>query len=269
MRLVGTTPVTGTTMVRQLWGLGLRRGQVVLVHTSLSRLGWVCGGAQTVIEALLEVLGPQGTLMMPTHTSDNSDPAHWSNPPVPESWWQTIREQTPPYDPRTSPTRGMGAVAELFRTWPGVQRSAHPQVSFAALGPHADYLVDDHVLEEGLGERSPLGRLYALDGRVLLLGTGHEHNTSLHLSEHRAAWPGKRWHQEGAAVWEGGQRRWRTFETLEVDPDDFGRIGAAWEASEGAVGHFTRGEVGQGQAILMRQRALVEFGTRWMSEHRR
>ena len=72
MRLVGAAPITGATIVGELWALGLRRGQVVLVHASLSRLGWICGGPQAVIESLLEVLGPQGTLMMPTHTTDNS-----------------------------------------------------------------------------------------------------------------------------------------------------------------------------------------------------
>jgi aminoglycoside 3-N-acetyltransferase len=269
MRLVGAVPVTSASLVGQLWGLGLRRGQVVLAHSSLSRLGWVCGGAQAVIEALLEVLGPQGTLVMPTHTSENSEPSRWCNPPVPESWWPVIREQMPPYDPRTSPTCAMGAIAELFRTWPGVQRSAHPQVSFAALGPEADHIVDDHILDDGLGDRSPLGRLYGLDGHVLLIGTGHEHNTSLHLSEHRAAWPGKRWHEEGAAVWEGGTRRWRTFESLVLDSDDFARVGAAWEASEAAQGQWTRGTLGEGQAVLMRQRPLVDFAAGWMHEHRR
>jgi aminoglycoside 3-N-acetyltransferase len=269
MRLVGAAPITGATIVGELWALGLRRGQVVLVHASLSRIGWICGGPQAVIESLLEVLGPQGTLMMPTHTTDNSEPSLWSNPPVPEPWWPMIRDQTPPYDPRTTPSRRMGALAELFRTWPGVQRSAHPQHSFAALGPHADYLVDDHVLDEGLGDRSPLGRLYALDGRVLLLGVGHANNTSLHLAEHRAAWPGKRWEQQGAAVWEGGHRRWRAFEGLDYDSDDFERLGAAWEADEASVGAWTRGPLGDGQATLLRQRPLIDFAGPWMCEHRR
>jgi aminoglycoside 3-N-acetyltransferase len=185
-------PLTAHSLADALRRCGMAEGQTVLVHMAMSKLSWVVGGAQAVIMAFLDVLGPTGTLMMPTHTTYNTDPAEWQHPPVPESWWQTIRNHTPAYDPRTSPTRIMGAVPELFRTWPGVIRSAHPVTSFAALGPNARYLIDDHVLEEETGERSPVGRLYELDGEVLLLGVEHWNNTSLHLAEYRANYPGKR-----------------------------------------------------------------------------
>ena len=141
------------------------------------------------MQGLLDALGPDGTLVVPTHTSGNSDPASWANPPVPEDWWPVIREQMPAFDPRITPSPHMGAIAEVVRTWPGACRSGHPQVSFAAVGPQAEAVTAGHALESGFGERSPLGRVHELDGDVLLLGAGHGSNSSLHLAEHRVPAP--------------------------------------------------------------------------------
>ena len=159
---------------------------------AMSKLGFVIGGAEAVIMALLAAVGESGTIMMVTNSSNNTDPSAWQNPPVPEAWWQPIRDHTPGYNPLTTPTRVMGQVPELFRNWPGTLRSAHPAFSLAALGPNAPYLVADHALEEGSGDRSPLGKLYEIDGHILLLGVDHWNNTSLHLAEFRANYPGKR-----------------------------------------------------------------------------
>ena len=125
-------PITVMTLVTHLAACGLGAGQTVLVHTRLSALGWVVGGAQAVIQALLQVLGPTGTLMMPSQTWKNLDGSSGVHGHVPEAWWPTIRAHWPAYDPATTPPIGMGVVAELFRTWPGVQRSQHPVRSFAA-----------------------------------------------------------------------------------------------------------------------------------------
>ncbi|HTE59814.1 MAG TPA: AAC(3) family N-acetyltransferase [Solirubrobacteraceae bacterium] len=255
-------PVTREGLAADLGRLGVRPGGVLLVHSSLSSLGWVCGGAQAVVEALLDALGPDGTLVVPTHTTGNSDPSSWQAPPVPEDWWPVIRATMPPYDPVITPARGLGVVTELARTWPGARRSAHPQDSFAAIGPHADEVTAGHTPASGFGERSPLARIHDLDGDVLLLGVGHGSNTSLHLAEHRV--PDPRREAYGAAVMGPDGRRWATWEDVVADETDFERLGAAFDAT----GATRVGSVGAGAARLMRQRELVAFAVAWMVEHR-
>ncbi len=258
-------PATARSLTEDLRALGVRDGMTMIVHSSMSRLGWVAGGPRAVVDGLLDALGAAGTLVMPTHSGDLSEPALWRNPPVPEVWWQTIREEMPAYDPRLTPTRHMGAVVECFRHYPAVQRSNHPQLSFAALGPNAGKITANHSLEHPLGEGSPLARLYDADGRILLLGANHTSNTSLHLAEYRAEYPGKEWSEQGAPVIVDGERRWVTFEDLEGDDADFAEIGTAFAAS----GAQRRGRVGSGQALHMGMRDLVDFATAWMTARRR
>src|SRR5512146_2871888 len=85
-------PRTRESLAHDFRTLGVEPGMVVIVHSSLSAIGWVCGGAVAVIQALLDVLTPLGTLVMPAHSGELSDPAQWHHPPVPESWWSVIRE---------------------------------------------------------------------------------------------------------------------------------------------------------------------------------
>jgi aminoglycoside 3-N-acetyltransferase len=259
-------PVTAESLAADLSTLGVEAGMTLLVHSSLSALGWVCGGPVTVILALEKVLGPEGTLVMPTHSGDLSDPAEWENPPVPQSWWSSIRQTMPPYDANLTPSRRMGVIPETFRTQKGVLRSLHPQFSFAAQGPLAATITNNHALEFGMGNASPVGRLYDADGWVLLLGVGHDSNSSLHLAEYRANYLGKRIKTFGAPMLVNGQREWVRFPDVDLDIDDFETIGKRFAQETAWV---KEGRVAGAAALLMPQRQLVDYAVQWMERNRR
>lgn len=244
---------------------GVRNGQTIMVHTSLKSLGFVCGGAQTIIEALIESVGRDGTIMMPAQSWKNLDPAsgvHWEEP---VEWWDIIRENWPAYDKDITPTNTMGAVAEMFRKWPGTLRSDHPARSVAANGKNAEYLTSGHDLSDIFGESSPIGKLYALNGYVLLLGVGYDKNTSLHLADVRAEYPGKHNCTEYSAIKENGKRVWKEYSTLYVDGEDFTRIGEDFE-KEFLVKQTI---LGNGTMKFMKQRELVDFAVKWIEKNRK
>jgi aminoglycoside 3-N-acetyltransferase len=260
-------PVTRSGLVRDLQALGVEPGMVLIVHSSLSALGWVAGGPVAVILALEDVLRTYGTLVMPTHTGHLSDPGGWVNPAVPDAWWDEIRSSMPAFDPDLTPSRGMGQIPECFRKQREVLRSNHPHFSFAAWGEQAAAVTDAHPLEYGLGEESPLGSLYALDAWVLLLGVGYEHNTSVHLAEYRARYGKKYTVTRYAPVMRDGHRRWKPHEDINIDSDDFAVLGREFQKRRAKS--IRTGTVGQARAELFPQRACVDFAVRWMERNRR
>ena len=147
-------------LVEQLRALGVAPGGVLLVHASFRAVRPVAGGPEGLIRALRDALGPDGTLVLPSMADDDDAP----------------------FDPATSPATWLGAVAETFWRLPGVARSDHP-FAFAAIGPRATTIVEGPLPLPPHGPASPVGRVHDLGGQVLLLGVGHDANTTLHLAE--------------------------------------------------------------------------------------
>ncbi|MBO0780793.1 MAG: AAC(3) family N-acetyltransferase [Ktedonobacteraceae bacterium] len=264
--LIEETDVPGTreSLAQDLRNLGVKAGMLVEVHASLSNIGWVCGGSVAVVQALMDVVTDVGTLVMPTQTHRYSDPAKWRFPSVPQSWLPTLYEALPAFDPQVTPTQLMGQIAETFRTWPGVVRSSHPTVSFAAWGKYAQTIIANHSLDYGLGEGSPLARIYDLHGHVLLLGVSYNKCTSLHLAEYRARNPKQT--TERSPLLENGQRVWKTYHDIELDTTQFLSIAGEFESKYSNQDVVKTDFVGSAIARLFPQRLAVDCAVAWINK---
>lgn len=259
-------PPTARSLCSNLRRLGVEPCMTLLVHCSLSALGWVVGGAHAVVLALEDALGPDGTLVMPAHNYGFYSPRVWKNQPVPKEWFQVIEDELPPFDPDLTPTTQMGAVAECFRRQKGTLRSAHPILSVAARGPNAEAITAPESLTDTHGEGSPMARLYELGAWVLLLGVRHDRNTSLHLAERRAKYRPKQYVKRRFLVEQDGEREWLEYVDVHGDSSDFEKLGGEFAAETGLV---KTGKVGYADAMLFPQREIVDFGVFWMERHRR
>jgi aminoglycoside N3'-acetyltransferase len=154
-------PIAPTRVAEQLRELGVREGGVLVAHISYRAVRPVEGGPAGLIEGLSLAVGHTGTLVMPSWGEDDDSP----------------------FDPaRTPAAKDLGVTADLFWRRPGVRRSEHP-FAFAALGPQAAAITADPLPLPPHRLESPIGRVYEAGGQVLLLGVGHDANTTIHLAE--------------------------------------------------------------------------------------
>ena len=211
---------------RELTALGIEPGGVLLVHTAFSKVAPVEGGPHALIAALRAALGERGTLVMPSMADDDDVP----------------------FNRTLSPCRGVGVVADTFWRLPGVLRSDSPH-AFAAAGPLAARITQPHPVDVPHGVDSPPGRVHDLDGQVLLVGVGHDANTTVHVAE---AIAGVRYRQpKYATVLEDG--RAKRYEYGETDHccEKFALLDAWLGARQ------RRGRVGNAEARLARSRDIV------------
>ena len=244
-------PKTATSLRRDLEALGVECGSTLMVHSSLSAIGWVVGGPPTVVGALVDAVGPEGTVAMPAATPLCGDPASWSAPTLPADWIEEVREHLPLFDPRTTPTT-LGAIPETFRNWPGTLRSAHPLESVCARGARANLITSEHSLEFSEGEGGPFGKLHEMDSWILLLGVGFNRCTALHFAESLA--PKRRVSTVRFPTMKDGRRMWVEAPNVADDNDThFPAIGQEFLAT----GRARRGKVGDADSILFSMRDLV------------
>jgi aminoglycoside 3-N-acetyltransferase len=241
-----------------------------MVHCRMSALGHVVGGAETVVRALLDVLGPDGTLMAYTGWQD-APPDDLGN--LDEAARQTYLEEHPAYDPRVAlASRDHGRVPEALRTWPGARHSWHPEAGVAAVGPLAGALTATHPYDDAYGAGTPYARLVELGGRVVVLGAPLETVTLVHHAEAIASVPGKRRVSYGAPILLEGKRLWRTFSDINTSEGalPYERVLGELDYIEHiarsalAAGKGRSGPVGEATAHLFDARGLVEHAVGWI-----
>lgn len=214
-----TSIITKKEIMTKLLELGVKPGMILEVHSSLSSFGFVCGGAQTVVDALIDVVGYSGTILMPLQCGDNTEPTFWVKPPLENGLAQIIRDNMPAFHKKEMDTRKMGAVVDNLRRRDGSVVSNHPNSAYVAWGKYAKLLCNRHSLHFSLSEESPTARLYELKGSVLLLGVGMDNCTALHLAEYRSDC--RPIALQGAAVELEGRRIWKKYLDLDLNGDEF------------------------------------------------
>lgn len=252
---------TRSSLAVDLGAIGLEPGDAVLVHAGLRSVGRVIGGPDTILAAMRDVVGPEGTILGYTdwqlEDDERDDPA--------------LRPHIPAFDPLTSrSTRDNGFWPEMLRTTPGALRSGNPGASMAAIEGRAAWFTADHALDYGYGPQSPLGKLVEAKGKVLMLGAPLGRITLLHHAEHLARFPNKRVKRYEAPLLIDGLATWRWFEEFDTSNSPDGMDDEYFETillEFLATGEGSRGVVGEAESVLVPADRIVAYAVRWMEEH--
>ena len=252
-----------THLARDLRALGVRPGAVALVHCRMSALGAVVGGAETVVRALLDAVGPEGTIVAYAGWED-APPDDLEVLSAPDR--EVVLAEQPVYDPVVGRARrDHGRLAEALRTWPGAVHSGHPEAGVAAVGRDARAIALPHPLDDAYGDGTPYARIVAHDGQVVLLGAPLDTATLVHHAEAVARVEGKRRTVWRCPVLVDGGREWRTLDDIDTGSGalDYGSLTAGRDYVEHFVartlasGGGRSGALGAGTGHVIEARRLV------------
>lgn len=266
-------PLTRSGLTADLRALGVREGGVLMVHVRMSALGWVVGGTQSVVEALLEALGPEGTLA--AYAGWEDDPYHLEE--WPEEWRSAYLAELPPFDPELSAADpDHGRIPERVRTWPGARASAGHVARVVAVGARAGWLTADHPWDDPFGPGSPLARLVDAGGQILLLGAPLDTLTILHHAEALASSSEKRRVTYRIPVRRDANLAWREVRDIDSSQGAFPYERVLSEGEEAftaiaglalSMGAGRTGRAGEAPCHLFDAPSLVDFAVAWIEEH--
>ncbi len=268
LRMTASAFHTRASLSNDLKHLGVHAGDMIMVHAAMSRVGRLLNGPDALIRALLDAVGPSGTILAYTDWDGAYDELLGEDGCVPPEW----RPHIPPFDPSASRAiRDNGVLAEFIRTTPGTRRSGNPGASVAAIGARADWIAADHPLDYGYGAGSPFAKLVEAGGKVLLVGAPLDTMTLLHHAEHLAAIPNKRLRRYEVPLAAPEGVTWRMIEEFDtsvpvvadLDDDYFALIVREFLAS----GRGTQGLVGEAPSVLVDAAAVCAFAVTWLAHH--
>lgn len=254
-----TQPFSKEDLITDFQSIGITNGMNLMIHSSLSKIGWVIGGAQTVVSALIETVGENGTIVMPAATPNCLHPSHWEKVEVPKNWIPKIVEHLPVFDKAVTPTT-MGAIPETFRNWPQTLRSNHPINSVCARGSLAQGITALHSLEMSEGENTPYEKVYALDFNILLIGVRFNRCTMLHFAESKSN--NKRITTSIYPVFERDKKVW--IEVRDMGNDNSTHFPEIEELYS-RKGELRQGKIGEADSMLVSARKIVDFATNYFN----
>lgn len=256
---------TRSSLRDDLTRMGLIAGDTVMVHAAMSKVGPMLNGPDVLSTALLDVIGPEGTLLVYTSWDSVHDDLLDDDGRVLAEW----RDHVPGFDPQASrAVRMNGVIAEFVRTMPGARRSGNPGASVAAIGRLADWITADHPQDYGYGEGSPLAKLIEANGRILMVGAPWDTMTLIHHADHLANLPAKRVVRYEVPLATGADTTWHFMEEFDTTepvveslPENYiEQIVTAYVAG----GSGREGTIGLAPSLLVDAQPMLAFAIEWL-----
>ena len=247
-------------LVEHFKQLGIKQGMILEVHSSLSSFGYVVGGAQTVVDALIEVIGYNGTLLMPFQCATNSDPSTWIDPQCDPNDISAIRKRIPAFNYKESDLYKMGSIVENLRRRDGVIVSPHPNRAYIAWGKYSKLLCNYQSSNFAFSMESPAARLKELKGYILLLGIDYDNISSLHLAEYCADCAPIS--INCAACNHQGFRKYEKFLDIEYDEQVFCKVGQQLEQ----LGYVNSLKIGDCQCRLLPFDIILDYTIKYIKK---
>ena len=205
--------------------LGVKKGMLLYVSASMKPFRYVVGGAQTIIDALMEIVGYDGTIVMAAPTRHLCDPIEIKK--VPRDRSEEARKSTPPFNKKLTAPSGVGEIPIQFMRNDAVLRSNHPMVSFLAWGKYAKLIVEKHPLHFGMNLDSPLGKIKEYNGYVVTIGSDYDRCEIFHLAQYMTMKCPIRIYS--VPIDRGGSTSWIQLLDLELNNEGYNEIGKIME----------------------------------------
>ncbi|MEG1066641.1 MAG: AAC(3) family N-acetyltransferase [Erysipelotrichaceae bacterium] len=243
----------------QLELLGIKKGMVVYVESDYKEFSYISGGVQTLLDALMETVGYEGTIVMGTYTYDLLDPCMNEDYEINREYYVAIRNDMKAFDKKLSKPYKMDIVNEQLLRNEGVARSYHPYVSFCAWGKYAKIICEKHPLHFGLSNESPLGKLLEFNGYCILLGRSFKECEIFHLAQYNSN--NLSVVLKKAPISEKNLIVWKTMLDLELNHEGFDEIGEMM-LERGVV---KTASIGEAKLKLFSCREAVKLGTAYIN----